>query len=135
MPAPGHEPAHIVLYDSRLQMLLSGDVLLPGHVLIPFDKIETFRDSIDRIQMFLADKSVAYILGTHIEMTREPGKDYPFDAPSHSGEHVLELPASALDELQAGLRKLGDSREAQIHNDFIILPVPPQVLKPYEFHG
>lgn len=135
IPAPGHEPAHIVIFDRKTEILFTGDVLLAGHVLIPFDQLATFRKSVDRIQTFIADKDVAYALGTHVEMARIPGKAYGFDATSHPDEHVLELPASAMTELQSGLKTLGESHKPQVHDDFIILPVPPQVMAPYEFHG
>ena len=68
-------------------------------------------------------------------MTSAPGKDYGFEVTSHPDEHVLELPPSALAELQSGLERLGNSQEPQVHDDFIITPVPPAVMTPYEYHG
>ena len=43
----------------------------------------------------------------------------------HPDEHPLELPAATIGELQAGLQaKLDDPAQPQVHDHFIITPVP-----------
>jgi hypothetical protein len=60
-----------------------------------------------------------------IEMTRTPGKDYPMKAGSHPDEHALELPYSALIELQTAVHKMGETPERETHEDFIVFPTRP----------
>lgn len=130
IPTPGHHPSHIMVFDERTRLLLSGDTLYPGRLYVPIDQFGVYRDSIDRVVAFTRTRRVRHILGAHIEMTTTPGKDYPFQAPSHPDEHVLELPYSALLELRDGVHKLGDTPVRDAHDDFIIYPLPPAPLTP-----
>ena len=59
-------------------------------------------------------------------MTQTPGKDFALNASRHPGEHVLELPPSDLPELQAAVRKMGDTVVREVHDDFIVFPLPPR---------
>jgi hypothetical protein len=80
----------------------------------------------DRVAAFLKDRGVSHILGAHIEMTQTPGKDFALGASRHPGEHALELPPSDLLELQAAVRKMGDTVVRDVHDDFIVFPLPPR---------
>jgi hydroxyacylglutathione hydrolase len=133
IPAPGHEAAHIVLYDRRTRLLLTGDSLLAGHILFTPEAFKEFRASIDRIGRFMRDKPLRAILGTHVEMARQAGREFDFGAISHPDEHSLELPRGALKELGTALQSMGGTPEREVHDDFIILPVPHELLAPYEY--
>ncbi len=74
---------------------------------------------------FAKTRRVSHVMGAHIEMTREPGKDYPQAAKAHSDEHPLELPYADLLELQAAIHGMGDSARREVHPDFIVFPLPP----------
>jgi len=63
-------------------------------------------------------------MGAHIEMTREPGKDYRDAAPAHPNEHALHLPYADLLELQAAVHAMGDTAKRDAHPDFIVFPLP-----------
>ncbi|THD62209.1 MBL fold metallo-hydrolase [Phenylobacterium sp.] len=126
IPAPGHHPSHIMIFDPKTRLLLSGDSLYPGRLYVPLNLFTDYRDSIDRVAGFTKDRHVSHILGAHIEMTATSGKDYPQAAPAHPNEHVLELPYSDLLELQAALHRMGDSVARDVHDDFIVSPVPPR---------
>jgi len=65
-------------------------------------------------------------MGAHIEMTREPGKDYRDAAPDHPDERRLELPYADLLELQAAVHAMGDAPKRDVHPDFIVFPLPPR---------
>lgn len=124
IPAPGHQSADIMLYDPRLHILLSGDVLYSGRLYVPVNHLAEERASIDRVATFAAMHPIRAVLGTHIEMTRVAGKDYAQAAPTHPNEHRLELPVTSIRDLQTGLRAPLDVPGAsQIHDDFIIAPV------------
>lgn len=124
IPTPGHQPAHIMIFDRRDRLLLSGDTLYPGRLYVPLNMFGDYRDSIDRVVAFTGKRRPKLVLGAHVEMTRAPGKDLPNAAPTHPDEHLLELPYSDLLELQAAVRKMGDTAVRDVHDDFIVYPVP-----------
>jgi hydroxyacylglutathione hydrolase len=126
IPAPGHHPSHIMIFDPKTRLLLSGDSLYPGRLYVPSNLFSDYRDSIDRVAGFTKDRRVSHILGAHVEMTTTPGKDFQDAAPTHPNEHALELPYSDLLELQAALHRMGDSVVRDVHDDFIVFPVPPR---------
>lgn len=125
IPTPGHQAAAIMVYDPRLRILLSGDTLYPGRLYVPVNFLADNRASIDRLAKFARTHPIRAVLGAHIEMTQTPGKDYAHEAPTHSDEHPLELPAATIAELQTGLKAPLDTPDKpQIHDRFIIVPVP-----------
>lgn len=126
IPTPGHQPAHIMVFDEKTRMLLSGDSLYPGRLYVPANMFADYRDSIDRVVAFTKTHRPKAILGAHIEMTRTPGQDYKDAAPQHPDEHALDLPYSDLLELQAAVRKMGDTVVRDAHDDFIVFPLPPR---------
>lgn len=127
IPTPGHQQAAAMYYDPRLQILLSGDSLYPGRLYVPVNFMAEARASIDRVVAFAATHKVRALLGAHIEMTREKGRDYGHEAPTHPNEHPLEMSVTQLLALQQGFKaplNVPDTR--QVHDDFIIVPVPPR---------
>ena len=126
IPTPGHHPSHIMVYDPRTRLLLSGDTLYPGRLYVPSNLFADYRDSIDRVVAFTRTHPVSHILGAHVEMTRTPGKDLVDEAPTHPDEHVLELPYADLLQLQAAVHRMGDTVVRDVHDDFIVFPLPPR---------
>jgi glyoxylase-like metal-dependent hydrolase (beta-lactamase superfamily II) len=120
IPIPGHEAAHIALYDRNTQLLLTGDTLYPG--LLVVNDWEEYRRSIDRLQSFVASHPISLVLGAHIEMTNRPGAWFGLGALFQPGEHVLQLEGRHLDELNAALHAIGSRPRTDRHNDFIIYP-------------
>lgn len=125
IPTPGHEPAHIMVYDARTKLMFSGDMLYPGRLYVPVDQFPAFRASADRLAAFAAKHPVRALLGAHIEMTNTAGQDYGREAPAHPDEHVLPLPARAIGELQQAVDKT-TVPVVDRHADFIVFPVPPR---------
>ena len=130
IPTPGHQASHIMVYDEQTRLLFSGDTLCACRLYIPTNQFASYRDSIDRVVAFTKGHPLSLILGAHIEMTREPGELIVDEAPSHPDEHVLELPASALTELQTAVHAMGETPKLEPHNDFVIYPLPPRPLPP-----
>jgi glyoxylase-like metal-dependent hydrolase (beta-lactamase superfamily II) len=126
IPTPGHQPAHIMVYDTRTQLLFSGDMLYPGRLYVPHDKFGEFRASADRLAAFAATHPIRALLGAHIEMTTISGQDYPMEAATHPSEHPLPLPPSAIGELQQAVAKMGSAPMVDRHADFIVYPLPPR---------
>ncbi|WP_425516636.1 MBL fold metallo-hydrolase [Sphingobium phenoxybenzoativorans] len=126
IPTPGHEPAHIMVYDGRTRLLFSGDMLYPGRLYVPIDKFGEFRASADRLAAFAAKHPVRALLGAHIEMTTTPGQDYPMEAATHPLEHPLPLKPEAITILQHMAAKAGPAPVIDRAADFIVYPVPPR---------
>ena len=124
IPTPGHHPSHIMIFDERTRLLLSGDTLYPGRLYVPADQFSAYRDSIDRVVAFTTGRRVSHILGAHVEMTTTPGKDFAQAAPVHASEHALDLPYADLLELQAAVHAMGETATKDVHDDFIVFPLP-----------
>lgn len=126
IPTPGHEPAHIMVYDSRTQLLFSGDMLYAGRLYVPTDVFETYTESADRLALFAKTHPIAMLLGAHVEMTNTPGKDYAMEAPAHPDEHPLELPTSSIKRLQSAVHRMTGAPVVSDQGDFIVFPRPPK---------
>lgn len=124
LATPGHQPAHIMVYDARTRLLFSGDMLYPGRLYVPLNHFEDFRASAARLAAFAKTHPVRALLGAHIEMTTTPGKDYGMEAPVHADEHPLQLAPSTIRELRAAVAKAGPVPAIDRHADFIVYPVP-----------
>jgi glyoxylase-like metal-dependent hydrolase (beta-lactamase superfamily II) len=131
IPMPGHQSAHIMIFDRKTRLLFSGDSLGPYRLYIPMNEAKTYRDSVDRVSAFAKDKHVSWILGAHIEMTTKPGELIPEEALEHPDEHVLEIAYSNLPELQTALQAMGDNLVQQVHRDFVIDPKPAREPQPF----
>ena len=131
IPTPGHQSAHVMIFDRKTRLLFSGDSLGPYRLYISMNEAKTYRDSIDRVATFTQDKHVSWILGAHIEMTTRPEELIPDEAPSHPDEHVLEIAYSNLAELQTALHRMGDNLVQQAHRDFVIFPKPAREQQPF----
>ncbi|WP_067733246.1 MBL fold metallo-hydrolase [Novosphingobium naphthalenivorans] len=126
IPTPGHEPAHVMVYDARTQLLFSGDMLYPGRLYVSLDKFGDFRASAARLAAFARTHPIRALLGAHIEMTTTPGQDYPMRAATHPSEHPLPLPPSVIAELHQAVENAGPAPEIDRHADFIVYPLPPR---------
>jgi glyoxylase-like metal-dependent hydrolase (beta-lactamase superfamily II) len=115
---PGHEAAHIALYDRNTQLLLTGDTLYPG--LLVVHDWEAYRRSLTRLKNFAMAHPIRLILGAHVEMTNQPGKWFGLPALYQPGEHVLQLEARHLGELNSALQAIGAHPRTERHDDFII---------------
>jgi glyoxylase-like metal-dependent hydrolase (beta-lactamase superfamily II) len=126
IPTPGHQAAHIMIFDEKTRLLLSGDSLYPGRLYVPSNMFADFRASIDRVVAFTKPRRVAHILGAHVEMTDAAGKDFVLGSQQHPHERVLQLPYRDLLSLQAAVRAMGETVVRDVHDDFIVFPQPPR---------
>lgn len=126
IPTPGHQQAHIMVYDPRTRLLFSGDMLYPGRLYVPLDTFGAFRASIDRLATFSATHKIRALLGAHIEMTTVPGQDYPMEAATHASEHPLPLSPVVIEELRQAVAGAGAAPKIDRHDDFIVYPVAPR---------
>jgi len=116
--ATGHQKAAVAVHDPWTGILLTGDTVLPGR-LYAFD-FAAFTDTLDRLAEFAATGKVTHVLGCHIEMTTEPGRDYPLGATYQPHEHALALTTAQLTEARDAARRIGDRKGVFAYDDFII---------------
>lgn len=121
IPIPGHQTAHVAVYDAATGFLLTGDTLYPGRLYI--SNWAQYKASIQRLVDFTADKTVCHVMGTHIEMSQTPGDDFPIGANSHPNEHVLQLGREHLIELNNACIAMGNTPVLEVHDDFIVYPL------------
>ena len=96
--APGHHPSQVVFHDERTGLVLTGDFLLPGRLLV--DDAAAYRESAQRVIDFLGDRPVTHVLGGHIELDTH-GNLYPHGSRHHPDERRLELAKADLLALPA----------------------------------
>jgi len=120
IPIPGHHEASVALYDRATGILLTGDSFYPGRLYV--SDFPAFIASNQRLVDFVRDKSVAHILGTHVEQARTPFVDYPRGTSYQPDEHALPLSSGDLLELNEALRKLNGKPNRIVLRDVSIVP-------------
>ncbi len=120
IPTPGHQEEAITIYDPQTKWLLTGDTLYPGYIYVK--NWEEYKRSIMRLLLFSRSNDVTAILGSHIEMTSEPGKYYPIGTTFQPEEAVLDLAPDSLRELSNRLQEPYDGKEL-VFDGFIVKPM------------
>jgi glyoxylase-like metal-dependent hydrolase (beta-lactamase superfamily II) len=120
IPIPGHEPSSLAFYDAQTGILFTGDSLYPGRLYI--QDWEVYRASIARLQTFASGKTITHVLGSHVEISKTPGQDYPAGSTFQPDEHVLQLKKEALSLLDAELKNIGSTPMRKVLDEFIISP-------------
>ncbi|QNK01487.1 MBL fold metallo-hydrolase [Dyella telluris] len=93
---PGHYPSHVSFYDGNTGLLFTGDFFLPGRLII--DNTEADRASAARINDYVRDRPVTYVLGGHVELDRH-GQTEPTGSNWHPDEAPLPLGKADLAQL------------------------------------
>jgi hydroxyacylglutathione hydrolase len=124
LPTPGHHDSHVMVFDEATGILFSGDVIYPGRLYFQCGKSGEFKASIDRVASFAREREVNWLLGGHIEMKTQPGKTFDAQRPSRKGEHLLELPASIIADVQDALSDMGDEPRVMQFDEFVLFPHP-----------
>jgi glyoxylase-like metal-dependent hydrolase (beta-lactamase superfamily II) len=122
-PLPGHEAAHIAVYDGRDRILLTGDTLYPG--LLTVMDWPAFLRSAARLATFAERHPVSLVLGDHIEMKKAAGELYPIGTTFQPDEHALPLTTVHIREFRAACEAMAASPHYDVHDDFIIGAGPP----------
>jgi hydroxyacylglutathione hydrolase len=102
LPAPGHNPAHVVYYDRNTGILFSGDFLLSGRLLV--DDYSAYTASAARVAAFVKDRPVSYVLGGHVEED-QTGELFDWQSTYHPNEHSLALNKADLLALPGALER------------------------------
>ncbi|MFF2073979.1 MBL fold metallo-hydrolase [Kitasatospora sp. NPDC058162] len=120
LATPGHHEAAVTYYDPWTGFLLTGDTVYPGRLYI--DDWPAFGRTVERLIAFTGERPVTYVLGCHIEMTREPGVDYPIRTTYQPDEPPLQLTVDHLHRIRAALTELGDRPRRHALDDLILWP-------------
>lgn len=118
---PGHHPVSITVYDRRTQLLLSGDIVYPGHLFIfgPNDW-PVFVSSIQRMVDWVDTHPTQWVLGCHIEWCDGLGCPLTYPSSAHPSEHELQLKPALLSDLLATSLSMGANPVCTIMDHFEI---------------
>lgn len=121
LPTPGHQDESIAVYDAKTGWLLTGDSVYPG--LLYIKDWDTYRASVHRLAAFARAHRVSAVMGTHIEMSRTPGKVYPRGSTFQPEETGLALTAEDLYALDESLQRAGSKPRAMTLPKFVVTPI------------
>jgi glyoxylase-like metal-dependent hydrolase (beta-lactamase superfamily II) len=117
---PGHHAAAVTFYDPWTGILLTGDTVYRGRLYIV--DWAAYSHSIDRLIEFSAAHPVTHVIGCHIEMTRQPGVDYPVRTTYQPDEPPLEMTVAHLHKIRAALDEIGPQPALRAFDEFILWP-------------
>ena len=112
LPLPGHEDQHVAFHDSKTGILLSGDSLYPG--LLVVNDWRAYRDSARCLADFARTHDVSFVLGAHVELARS-GRLFPIGTTFQPDEHPLQLVRKDLDTWTKACHDLGEYPPAGQH--------------------
>ena len=117
---PGHHDQSIAVFDPMTGWLLTGDTFYPGRLYVKDWSL--FKDSIQKLADFSNKHPVTALMGTHIEMSQDAGKDFPVGTTYQPNELPLPLTIEDLSLLNKTLITMADPEE-KVLDKFIIAPV------------
>ncbi len=115
---PGHHDASIAVYDQRTGLLFTGDSVYPGRIYVA--DFPAFVDSMNRLVEFVRARKVTHVLGCHIEMAGEPGRDYYFGCRYQPEEPPLQMTVEQLRTLRDAAVSVADRPGVHRFDDFIL---------------
>lgn len=115
---PGHHRASIAVYDPWTGWLLTGDTVYPGRLYV--EDPAAFRASLDALVDIAQSRHVTAVLGTHIEMSRTAGRDYPLGTKYQPDEPPLAMTVDQLRAVRNAAHTVGDRGGAHVYDDFAL---------------
>lgn len=120
IPLPGHKSDAIAVYDSETKWLLTGDSVYPGRLYVK--NWSNFRKSIKRLTSFANANPITAVMGTHIEMSKQPGRDFKMGSTYQPNEASLPMSVEQLYLLNNILQKTPEPIKV-INDKFIVYPL------------
>ncbi len=118
VPGPGHHASAIVFHDRWTRLLLTGDTFYPGRLYV--DDWDAFAATVDRLVAWCEEHPVSHMLGCHVEMSIQPGLDYPRGWPYQPDEAALPMRVDQLQALQQAVREVDGAPGIHKYDDFHI---------------
>ncbi|WP_078943063.1 MBL fold metallo-hydrolase [Streptomyces aureus] len=118
LATPGHHRAAVTFYDPWTGILLTGDTVYPGRLYV--EDWPAFTRTVDRLIDFCARRPVTHVLGCHIEMSREPGRDYPVRTTYQPDEPPLEMTTDQLLNIRRAVGSVAGRPGRHVFDDFVI---------------
>jgi hydroxyacylglutathione hydrolase len=118
LATPGHHESAVTFYDAYTGLLFTGDTVYRGRLYI--DDWPAFQHTIDTLVAFTETRPVTHVLGCHIEMSNEPGVDYPVRTTYQPDEPPLQMTARHLRDIQAAVAAAGGRTGRHVFDDFIL---------------
>jgi len=120
IPSPGHDEPAVTYYDRSTGLLLTGDTVYPGRLYVEEPDWAAFTATVDRLLAFAADHPVVHLLGSHIEMTRQPGVDYAIRTTYQPEEPPLQLSVADLGALRRAVEEVGGTPGVHPYEKFVL---------------
>ncbi|MDN4645729.1 MBL fold metallo-hydrolase [Arthrobacter sp. PsM3] len=118
IPAPGHHPSAVAIYDEATGVLLTGDTVYPGRLYV--QDFPAFQASLNTLCDYAAAHPVRAVLGAHIEMSVRPFRDFPLGSTRHPDEAPLPMGVGDLQAVRAAAARTAGRRGAHRSARFII---------------
>ncbi|WP_327003020.1 MBL fold metallo-hydrolase [Dactylosporangium sp. NBC_01737] len=118
LATPGHDAAAVTYYDPYTGFLLTGDTVYPGRLYV--EDLAAYRVSIERMIAFADSHPVTHVMGCHIEMSTEPGVDYPVRTTYQPDEPPLQMTVEQLRQVGAAFGSIDATAGRHPYQSFII---------------
>lgn len=133
LPIPGHQVASVAVYDPWSGILLTGDTVYPGRLYV--SDYAAFVASLTRLRDFVREHPVTAVLGSHVEMTTSPGREYPLGATYQPQEASLVWSPAHIDRVWQAAH-FAHTPGIYRHSDFTIVHgQTPRVTVPLMVRG
>jgi glyoxylase-like metal-dependent hydrolase (beta-lactamase superfamily II) len=132
LPTPGHQAAHVVVFDRATRIVFTGDFVYPGLLRFQCGNVAQYAESLERLRDFASRNDARWLLGGHVEMKAAPGRYYSSPDRSRRDERRVELTPPVLTEIAAALDAMKDAPRVEAYADFVLFPHPadPAGLRP-----
>lgn len=115
---PGHHPSSVAIFDPGTGFLLTGDTVYPGRLYVA--DMPAFAASMQRLVDFVEQRPVTHVMGSHIEMSRTPGRDYPMGCTYQPDEPPLQMTTAQLRTVRDAAQAAGTKPGVHVHDDFVL---------------
>jgi hydroxyacylglutathione hydrolase len=119
---PGHHDSSVSVLDGWTGFLLTGDSAYPGRLYV--QDMAAFTQSLDRLLWLAQSRGVRQVMGSHIEMSLTPGRDYPLGTTYQPREPPLQLTVDQLRAIRDAAVSVAASPGAHVFDDFAIFNGP-----------
>ena len=114
---PGHQGSELAIYDGWTDLLYTGDMFYRGRLYL--EDWDAWVASIRKLRRIADRNPVVHLVNNHIEMTAEPGIDYPIGTTWQPNEPPMQMTLEMLDQAVEATYEV-NSPGIYIYDDFLI---------------